>query len=96
MFTYVYSHIEQLVSIFNPKSRASATAGNSIGISQLTHAAKKTSSNVNLKAETASFSDEDDSAERAAILQSPVKGVKRLSSNVIDSYRCLEYGLILV
>jgi hypothetical protein len=63
-------------------------AGNGIGVSQPTHAGNKSNSNVkpNFRAKSASlartFSDEDDSAERAAILQSPVKGMMRLSSEV--------------
>jgi hypothetical protein len=76
---------------------AHTSARNGIGISQPTHTGKASSSlkpNSNLEtALLASFSDEDDNAERAAILQSPVKGVKRLSSEVIDSF-CLGHGLI--
>ena len=64
----------------------SATTGNRIGITDSTHAelGKGTSSQTKPIAKTTadSFSDEDDSAERATILQSPPKGIQRLSSQV--------------
>lgn len=71
------------------KSRDSATAGNGIGVIQKTHAYGKERGGKSKQSSTAvaettavSLSDEDDSAERESILQSPAKGMHRLSSRV--------------
>lgn len=64
--------------------RNSATAGNNVGIirSGNDSGGKSKPSGKPTAVETIGLSDEDDSAERESILQSPPKGVKRLSSGV--------------
>ena len=66
------------------KSRKSATSGNGINIqvAQSTHSGKETGPNSAIAATTGGLSDEDDNAERVSILQSPLKGTKRLLSGV--------------
>lgn len=73
------------------KYRTSATSGNAVGIIQSAHVGKeilKSKSKPNSVAGETPFnlSDEDDSTERAAILQSPPKGMQRLSSVVRRPY----------
>ena len=66
-------------------SRNSATAGNGVGIIQSTHTSGQElggKSKPTATAEISGLSDEDDSVEREAILQSPPKATKRLSSKV--------------
>ncbi|SRR5258705_175088 len=91
----------------NYEFRTSATAGNGIGVSQLTHAGKEIGKKLKLKPDTVAdaaphltdaaphLSDEDDSAERTSILQSPEKGPKRLSSAVSCSYFYLRHLITL-
>ena len=66
------------------KFRDSTTAGSDIGIVQNTHTDGKGSGGKSTAVEitTVSLSNEDDSAERESILQSPPKRVQRLSSTV--------------
>jgi hypothetical protein len=61
------------------QSRASATSGNNVGI---VHAGKEPVPMSKTNPVETSLSGEDDRIERATILQSPSKGMKRLSSGV--------------
>lgn len=67
-------------------SRSSATTGNSVVVVHSDSVNPRTGlqskPNSMAKTKDGAFSDEDDSAERAAILQSPPKGMQRLSSRV--------------
>jgi hypothetical protein len=82
------THADNDCARLDVKSRTSATSGNGIGITQSTHVGKDLKSKPNsVAAEPAiSLSDEDDTTERAAILQSPLKGMNRLSSAVRCPY----------
>jgi len=79
----------------NTLFRASATSGNNVGISQTTSASRDLKKGMAKSTATSTtmaggFSDEDDSVEKAVILNSPLKGEKRLSSTVSwSSYLCL-------
>jgi hypothetical protein len=70
--------------------RTSATGGNNVGVSRTTLAKKSKQSKAEPEVESMTvaggFSDEDDSIERASILQSPLKGENRLSSVVSGSH----------
>lgn len=70
-------------------SRISATSRNNVNVSQATTAGNKANSKSKPKTDAKaarrdgnSLSDEDDSFERATILESPPKGAQRLSSVV--------------
>lgn len=63
-------------------SRASATSGNNVGVSQTTSTRNPEKGKTVTSTTAGGYSDEDDSIERASILKSPLKGDKRLSSTV--------------
>ena len=93
------SDAENNVAMLSQRSRSSATSGNGIQVDIRTgkEIGLKSKPNAQVVTETSSksskpsavtgetLSDEDDTIEREAIMQSPLKGIKRLSSRVSRS-----------